>query len=69
MYPVKENISRVIAVSGIALIYGRSFRSAEEAIAEIQTKGSVFNRLVSYGPVVEQMANRLKKEPYQGGSR
>jgi hypothetical protein len=64
MYPVKENVSRINAVSGVTLIYGKSFRSAEEAIAEIQTEDSAFNRLIRYRPVVEQMAERLKKEPY-----
>jgi len=69
MYPVKENKSRVIAASGVTLLYGKSFHSIEEAILEIQTKGSAFNRLIRYRPVVEQMVERLKKEPYQGGSR
>jgi len=69
MYPVNENASRIIAASRVTLVYGKSFRSAEEAIAEIQREGSEFNRLISYRPVVDQMVERLKKEPYQGGSR
>ena len=69
MYPVNENAGRIIAASRVTLIYGKSFRSAEEAIVEIQREGSEFNRLVRYRPVVDQMVERLKKEPYQGGSR
>jgi hypothetical protein len=69
MYPVKENISRITAASGVTLLYGKSFSSAEEAIAEIRTNGSAFNRLVRYRPVVEQMVERLKEEPYQGDSK
>jgi len=69
MYPVNGNISRINQTSGVTLLYGKSFYSAEEAIAEIQTRGSAFNRLISYRPVVEQMVKLLKKEPYQGASR
>jgi len=69
MYPDNGNVSRIVRTSGVTLLYGKSFRSAEEAIAEIQTKGSAFNRLISYRPVVEQMVKLLKKEPYQGISR
>jgi len=69
MYPVKKNASRIPADRGITMLYGKSFRSAEEAIREIQTKGSAFNRLIRYRPVVEQMVKRLGQEPYQGGSR
>jgi len=69
MYPVKGNASKIAKASGITLLYGKSFRSAEEAIREIRTKGSAFNRLIKYRPVVEQMVKRLEKEPYQGGSK
>jgi len=69
MYPVKKNISRITAGSGVTMLYGKSFRSAEEAIAEIQKSGSAFNRLIRYRPVIEQMTERLRKAPYQGGSR
>jgi len=69
MYPVKENKSRIIKVPNVTLLYGKSFHSAEEAIAEIQTRGSAFNLLIRYRPVVNQMVERLKKEPYQGGSK
>jgi hypothetical protein len=67
MYPVTENVSRVTAASGVTLLYGKSFRNAEEAIAEIHTEGSAFNRLIRYRPVVDKMVERLKKEPYQEG--
>jgi hypothetical protein len=70
MYPVKRNASRIPATRrGVTMLYGKSFRSAEEAIREIQTKGSAFNRLIRYRPVVDQMVKRLEQEPYQGGSR
>jgi hypothetical protein len=69
MYPVNKNASRITRISGITLLYGKSFRSAEEAIAEIQKRGSAFNRLIRYRPVVDQMVKLLKKEPYQGVSR
>jgi hypothetical protein len=69
MYPVLGNASRIKAVPGVTLLYGKSFRSAEEAIAEIQTRGTRFNRLIRYRPVVNEMRDRLNKEPYQGGSR
>ena len=67
MYPVKDNISRIIPVSGATLIYGKSFRNTEEAIEEIQTEGSAFNQLITYKPVVGKMVERLKKEPYNKG--
>lgn len=69
MYPVNRNASKIPKTSGITLLYGKTFRSAEEAIREIRTKGSAFNRLIRYRLVVEQMVKRLEKEPYQGGSR
>jgi len=69
MYPVKRNAGRIPATRGVTMLYGKSFRSAEEAIREIQTKGSAFYRLIRYRPVVEQMVKRLEQEPYQGGSR
>jgi len=69
MYPVKKNAGRIPAARGVTMLYGKSFRSAEDAIREIQTKGSAFNRLIRYKPVVEQMVKRLEQEPYQGGSR
>jgi hypothetical protein len=68
MYPVNSNISRIRKPAGVNLLYGKSFRSAEEAIAEIQKRGSAFNRLIRYRPVVDQMVKILNKEPYQGGS-
>jgi len=69
MYPVKRNASRIPSARGVTMLYGKSFRSAEDAVREIQTKGSAFNRLIKYQPVVNQMVKQLKSEPYQGGSR
>jgi hypothetical protein len=69
MYPVKRNAGRIPAVRGVTMLYGKSFRSAEEAIREIRTRGSAFNRLIRYQPVVNQMVKLLESEPYQGGSR
>jgi hypothetical protein len=69
MYPVKENAGRIAASPGVTLLYGVSFRGVAEAAAEIQTEGSAFNKLISYRPVVNQMVERLKKEPYQGASK
>jgi len=69
MYPVKKNASRITRKPGVKLLYGKSFGSAEEAIAEIQTRGSKFNRLIRYRPVVDQMVKLLENEPYQGDSR
>jgi hypothetical protein len=69
MYPVTANASKINRVAGTAMLYGKSFRSAEEAIAEIQTRGTAFNRLIRYRPVINGMRERLNKEPYQGGSK
>jgi hypothetical protein len=69
MYPVKKNATRITNKPGVKRLYGKSFGSAEEAIAEIQTRGSAFNRLIRYRPVVEQMVRLLENEPYQGDSR
>ncbi|MDR2717053.1 MAG: hypothetical protein LBB89_03180 [Treponema sp.] len=69
MYPVTDNVSKITAAVDVTLLYGKSFHSAEEAIAEIQTKGTMFNRLIRYQPVVKEMRERLNKAPYQGGSR
>jgi len=69
MYPVNKNAGRIPAARGVTLLYGKSFHSAEEAIREIQTKGSAFNRLIKYRPVVNKMVKQLESEPYQGGSR
>jgi len=69
MYPVKRNSGRIARTPGVTMLYGKSFRSAEEAIREIQTRGSAFNRLIRYKPVVNQMVKLLQSEPYQGGSR
>jgi hypothetical protein len=69
MYPVTNNVSKIKAAAGVTLLYGKSFRSAEEAITEIQTRGTRFYRLIRYQPVVKEMQERLNKVPYQGGSR
>jgi hypothetical protein len=69
MYPVTVNASRIKRTAGVAMLYGKSFRSVEDAIAEIQTRGTAFNRLIRYKPVVNEMRERLNKEPYQGGSK
>jgi len=69
MYPVTDNVSKIKSAPGVTLLYGKSFRSAEEAIAEIQTRGTRFNRLIRYQPVVKEMRERLNRAPYQGGSR
>ena len=68
MYPVTDNASKIKQSAGVTLLYGKSFRSVEDAIAEIQTRGTMFNRLIRYQPVVEEMRERLNKAPYQGGS-
>jgi hypothetical protein len=69
MYPVTDNVSKIKQSSGVAMLYGKSFRSAEEAIAEIQTRGTMFNQLIRYQPVINEMRDRLNKAPYQGGSK
>jgi len=69
MYPVNGNVSRIKPAAGVTLLYGKSFHSAEEAIAEIQTRGTRFNRLIRYKPVVNEMRERLNRAPYQGGSK
>ena len=47
------------------MLYGKSFHSAEEAIAEIQTKGSAFNKLIRYRPVVNQMLETFRAKVYR----
>jgi hypothetical protein len=69
MYPVTANVSKIKRPTGVAMLYGKSFRSAEEAIAEIQTRGTMFTRLIRYQPVINEMRERLNKAPYQGGSK
>jgi hypothetical protein len=69
MYPVTTNASKIKRSAGVVLLYGKSFRSAEEALAEIQTRGTRFNRLIRYRPVINEMRERLSKAPYQGGSK
>ena len=60
MYSDTNNTSRIHKVPGVKTLYGKSFHSVEEAIAEIQTNGSDFNRLIRYKPVVNQMIERLR---------
>lgn len=69
MYPVTANVSKIKRPAGVVLLYGKSFRSAEEAIEEIQTRGTMFNRLIRYRPVINEMRDRLNKAPYQGDSK
>jgi hypothetical protein len=69
MYPITANTSKIKRPAGVFLLYGKSFRSAEDAIEEIQTRGTMFNRLIRYRPVINEMRDRLNKAPYQGDSK
>jgi len=60
MYSATSNTSRIPKVPGVKTLYGKSFYSVEEAIMEIQTNGSDFNKLIRYKPVVNQMIERLR---------
>ena len=60
MYSATTNTSRIHKVPGVKTLYGKSFHSVEEAIVEIQTNGSDFNKLIRYKPVVNQMIERLR---------
>jgi len=60
MYSDTNNTSRIPKVPGVKILYGKSFHSVEEAIMEIQTNGSDFNKLIRYKPVVNQMIERLR---------
>lgn len=67
MYPAKTDESELEVPDGAYLLYGKSFHTADDAVAEVDGKKTRFRHLISYKPVVEQMANILKSAAYQGG--